>query len=46
MSFSNTPLVKYVNHVFHDLLIYMTSFATITQEEYRKLVDNERKFLI
>ena len=34
---------KTCHHVLYSLLIYMTSFATITPEEYKKLVDNERK---
>ena len=34
---------KTCHHNSYDLLIYMTSFTTITPEEYKKLVDNERK---
>ena len=41
--FKYTINEKTCHHVLYNLLIYMTSFATITQEEYKKLVDNERK---
>ena len=34
---------KTCHHVLYSLLIYITSFATITPKEYKKLVDNERK---
>ena len=43
MSFLNTQLTKKTwHHVLYSLLIYMTPFATITPEEYKKLVDNEK----
>ena len=44
MSFLNMQLTKKTcHHVLYNLLIYMTSFAMITPEEYRKLVDYENK---
>ena len=43
MSFLNMQLAKTCHHVLYNLLIYMTSFATITPEEYEKLVDNEKE---
>ena len=44
MSFLNTQLMKKTcHHVLYSLLIYMTSFATITPEEYKNLINNERK---
>ena len=46
MSFSNMQLTKNMSSHFINLLIHMASFATITPEEYKKLVDNEKKYLI
>ena len=46
MSFSDMQLIKICHHILCNLLIYMTSFATITPEEYKKLVDNEKKYSI
>ena len=44
MSFLNAQLTKKTcHHILYSLLIYMTSFTKITPEEYKKLVDNERK---
>ena len=43
MSFSNTQLSKNMTSRFCIIYSYMTSFATITPEEYKILVDNEKK---
>ena len=43
MSFSNTQLGKNMSSRFSIIYQYMTSFETITLDDYKKLVDNEKK---
>ena len=43
MSFLNTQLTKNMSSRFCIIYSYMTSFETITLDEYKKLVDNEKK---
>ena len=46
MTFSNTQLTKKYVTTFCIIYLYMTSFATISLDDYKKLVDNEKKYLI
>ena len=43
MSFSNTQLAKNMSSQFSIIYKYMTSFETISLDDYKKLVDNEKK---
>ena len=42
MSFSNTQLTKNMSSRFCIIYYYMTSFETISLDDYKKLVDNEK----
>ena len=46
MTFSNMQLIKNMSSCFCIIYYYMTSFETITSEEYQRLIDNEKKYLI
>ena len=46
MSFSNTQLAKNMSSRFCIIYQYMTSFETISLDNYKKLVANQKKYLI
>ena len=46
MSFSYMQLTKFMSSRFCIIYYYMVSFETISLDDYKKLVANEKKYLI